>query len=128
MKFLRIKLLSFTFTFLLIFSNYFKIVSTENISIKLTQQINTTQRNKFLFMLKWPTIKHIANHPLNVLSYKNVLLSNSQFVFFVSQNPLSSVSIIYYIFHINFSRPQMTYGIHLTIYTQLDMNMWTYLV
>jgi hypothetical protein len=59
--------------------------------IKMGQTLNTTQKFKFLFMLKWPSVKNEKNNPLNILSYKNVLLSTSQIVYFVSSNPASSV-------------------------------------
>lgn len=60
--------------------------------LKMNQPFKTVQKYKFLFMLKWPSVKNEKTHPLNILSYKNVLLSTSQVVYFVSQNPASSVS------------------------------------
>lgn len=66
-------------------------LSISKIKMGQTRSLSTTQKFKFLFMLKWPSVKNEKTNPLNVLSYKNILLSTSQLVFFVSSNPASSV-------------------------------------
>jgi hypothetical protein len=67
---------------------------TSNSRLKVNQPFSTVEKFKFLFMFKLPSVKNDKDHPLNILSYKNVLLSTSQIVYFVSQNTLSSVRII----------------------------------
>ena len=42
-------------------------------------------------MLKLQSLKDDEKHPLNTLTFKNVLLSTSQVVYFVSSNPNNSV-------------------------------------
>ena len=73
-------------------SSFTKTSTTNFSKLKMGQSLNTVEKFKFIFMLKWPSVRNIKNHPLNSLSYKNVLLSTSQVVFFVSRNPESSVS------------------------------------
>ncbi len=68
------------------------IVKSDNILIKKDEQLLSTQKFKFMFMLKYQTVKNEKQSPLNVLSYKNVFLSTSQVVFFISSNPSISVS------------------------------------
>jgi len=82
-----------------------KILSTESSnSIKLKNNnkskssLSQIQKYKFYFMLKLSSVKDDAKHPLNTFSYKNVLLSTSQVVYFVSSNPNNSVKIYYLIF------------------------------
>ena len=71
-------------------------MASSNVSkLKMNQQYKSVQKYKFLFRLKWPSVKNEKNHPLNVLTYKNVLLSTSQVVYFVSQNPASPVKIFH---------------------------------
>jgi hypothetical protein len=41
---------------------------------------------KFLFMYKYPAVKELNSHKLNVFTYKNVLFANDQIVFFESTN------------------------------------------
>ncbi len=60
---------------------------TLNNKLKIQRPLNTVERFKFLFMMKLPSVKNQATHPLNVLNYKNILFSTSQLVFFVSTNP-----------------------------------------
>lgn len=69
--------------------------STQNSVFKI-KGISSVQKYKFLFMLHWPTVRNDKIHPLNILSYKNVLLSSGQVVIFVSQNPSISVSNNYF--------------------------------
>ena len=81
-----------------------KILLTESNSIKLKNNnkskssLSQIQKYKFYFMLKLSSVKDDAKHPLNTFSYKNVLLSTSQVVYFVSSNPNNSVKIYYLIF------------------------------
>ncbi len=53
--------------------------------------INQIQKYKFYFLLKLTSIKYDDKHPLNHFDFKNVLLSTSQVVYFVSSNPNNSV-------------------------------------
>lgn len=41
---------------------------------------------KFLFMYKYHGVQNEADHKLNLFTYKNILLSNDQIVFFESPN------------------------------------------
>jgi hypothetical protein len=101
MKFFPIKF-SVVFLLLLVEIRLFSITSHEKMNNKnslntvskliINEEPITVQKFKFLFMLKWPSVRGDTKHPLNILSYKNVLLSTSQVVFFVSQSPLNSVS------------------------------------
>jgi len=64
-------------------------------AIKLNKSksaISQIQKYKFYFMLKLSSIKDDTKHPLNHFNYKNVLLSTSQVVYFVSSNPNNSVN------------------------------------
>lgn len=74
------------------FSNTLSNTLQKNSKLIFNDQLLSVEKFKFLFMLKWPSVKNDMKHPLNFLSYKNVLLSTSQVVFFVSQSPLNSVS------------------------------------
>jgi len=47
---------------------------------------------KFLFMYKYPAVKSNKSHKLNVFTYKNVLFSDDQIVFFESTNEGDPVS------------------------------------
>jgi hypothetical protein len=101
MKFFLYKLL-FVFLILIFEIRLFTISSHGKLNNKasiqtvskliVNEEPTTVQKFKFLFMLKWPSVRGDTKHPLNILSYKNVLLSTSQVVFFVSQSPLNSVS------------------------------------
>lgn len=62
---------------------------------KSKSSLSQIQKYKFYFMLKLSSIKDDSKHPLNNFSYKNVLLSTSQVVYFVSSNPNNSVSKIF---------------------------------
>lgn len=73
-------------------TNSLSITTNNSSKLKFNQPLSTVEKFKFLFMLKWPSVRNDKLHPLNVLSYKNVLLSTSQIVFFVSPNPSNSVS------------------------------------
>jgi len=101
MKFFPIKILDIRILiiyFLLIINLIPKALLNESSnSIKLNKSksnINQIQRYKFYFMLKLASIKDDEKHPLNNFNYKNVLLSTSQVVYFVSSNPNNSVIII----------------------------------
>ncbi len=77
-----------------------KILLTESSnSIKLNKKTKSSlsqiQKFKFYFMLKLSSVKEDARHPLNTFSYKNVLLSTSQVVYFVSSNPNNSVRLLF---------------------------------
>jgi hypothetical protein len=48
---------------------------------------------KFLFMYKYPMVQNEPNHKLNLFSYKNVLFSKDQVVYFESTNESEPVSI-----------------------------------
>ena len=82
----------------IILINYFPLVllSESRNSIKLNNNskssISSIQKFKFYFMLKLQSVKDDEKHPLNTFSYKNVLLSTSQVVYFVSSNPNNSVN------------------------------------
>lgn len=41
---------------------------------------------KVYFMYKYPHVQHDPNHKLNIFTFKNLLLSNEQMVFFESPN------------------------------------------
>ena len=68
-------------------------LSKNKLNLKVKQTLNITEKFKFYFLLKLPSVKNDLTHPLNILSYKNVLLSTSQMVFFLSQNPEGSVKL-----------------------------------
>lgn len=71
---------------------FFCIESRNSITLSNRKSFNTqVQKYKFYFMLKLQSTRDDARHPLNTFSYKNVLLSTSQVVFFVSSNPNNSV-------------------------------------
>ncbi len=55
--------------------------------------------SKFLFMYKYPLVQNEPNHKLNVFTYKNVLFSPDQIVYFGSTNEADPVRIY------NFSPP-----------------------
>jgi hypothetical protein len=74
------------------FTNSLSITTSNNSKLRVNQPLSSVEKFKFLFLLKWPSVRNDKSHPLNVLSYKNVLLSTSQIVYFVSPNPSSSVS------------------------------------
>jgi len=48
---------------------------------------------KFLFMYKYHGVQNEPEHKLNLFTYKNILLSNDQLVFFESPNESDPVSI-----------------------------------
>lgn len=48
---------------------------------------------KFLFMYKYHGVQNEPDHKLNLFTYKNILLSNDQIVFFESPNENDPVSI-----------------------------------
>lgn len=49
---------------------------------------------KFLFMYKYHGVQNEPDHKLNLFTYKNILLSNDQIVFFESPNENDPVSQI----------------------------------
>ena len=49
---------------------------------------------KFLFMYKYPMVANDPAHKLNLFTYKNVLFSNDQLVYFESTNESEPVNII----------------------------------
>ncbi len=49
---------------------------------------------KFLFMYKYHGVQNEPEHKLNLFTYKNILLSNDQIVFFESPNENDPVSIL----------------------------------
>ena len=63
---------------------------------KSKSALTQIQKYKFYFMLKLSSVKDDARHPLNTFSYKNVLLSTSQVVYFVSSNPNNSVNLLFF--------------------------------
>jgi hypothetical protein len=82
--------LYFYFLFAIIFN------SNNAFNLKSAAAFNENmQKYKMLFMLNLPTVKNDQSHPLNVLNYKNVLLSANQMVFFISADPSYSVYSIY---------------------------------
>jgi len=52
---------------------------------------------KFLFMYKYHGVQNEPEHKLNLFTYKNILLSNDQLVFFESPNENDPVSKLNYI-------------------------------
>lgn len=50
---------------------------------------------KFLFMYKYHGVQNEPDHKLNLFTYKNILLSNDQIVFFESPNENDPVSFIF---------------------------------
>ena len=89
------KLISFLLLILLLSTNILCLVSRSALRMKNMAKSKGTsvQKFKFLFMMKLNTIKEDLDHPLNHISYKNILLSTSQVVYFVSSNPANSVNI-----------------------------------
>jgi len=82
-------------TFLLL-TDIFCLLGRNSIRMKNSKNQNkntSVQKFKFLYMMKLNTIKEDSDHPLNHISYKNILLSTSQVVYFVSSNPFNSVKI-----------------------------------
>ena len=66
--------------------------------------------SKYLFMYRYPLVKNEPNHKLNSFTYKNVLFSEDQVVYYESTNESDQVSsnntqkkIIFKNFIINFS-------------------------
>jgi hypothetical protein len=92
--FLIRKIISLLFVITLLSKNLFCLFGRNSIKLKnsISQNKNlSTQKFKFLFMMKLNTIKEDSDHPLNQMSYKNILLSTSQVVYFVSSNSNNSV-------------------------------------
>ncbi len=54
---------------------------------------NAKKALKFLFMYKYPPVQSNKGHKLNVFTYKNVLFSDDQIVFFESTNEGDPVRI-----------------------------------
>jgi hypothetical protein len=50
--------------------------------------------SKYLFMYKYPLVKNEPNHKLNSFTYKNILFSEDQVVYFESTNESDQVSSI----------------------------------
>lgn len=94
-------------------------ISSGHISkLKLKGSLNTVEKFKFLFMLKWPSVRNDKSNPLNVLTYKNVLLSTSQVVYFASSNSLSAVRDV----NISIKHSKLTNpGTPHTIFLRCDM-------
>lgn len=53
---------------------------------------------KFLFMYKYHGVQNEADHKLNLFTYKNILLSNDQIVFFESPNENDPVNMFNYFY------------------------------
>jgi hypothetical protein len=70
------------------------LTNTSFNNLKFSQNGKTTQKFKFLFMYKLPTIKNESTHQLNILSYKNVLLSTAQIVYFISRSSGNAVKYL----------------------------------
>lgn len=51
------------------------------------------ESKKLLFMYKYPLVKKENSHKLNVFTYKNVLFSNEQLVYFQSTNEQFPVTL-----------------------------------
>ena len=69
------------------------IIKTSSPSLTEDQMFHKTK--KFLFMYKYPLLKDDPNHKLNIFTYKNVLLSEDQMVFFESTNEGDPVKIFF---------------------------------
>lgn len=55
---------------------------------------------KFLFMYKYHGVQNEPEHKLNLFTYKNILLSNDQIVFFESPNENDPVNFFLILLHI----------------------------
>ncbi len=83
------KLITFKIFFL-----SFLIFSINVFSMRNKQStVDAPKSSKFLFMYKYPQVKNEKDHKLNVFTYKNVLLSNDQIVYFESTNEGDDVNI-----------------------------------
>ena len=64
------------------------LISINTITSNLidTKKEEPANAKKFLFMYKYPLLKDDPNHKLNIFTFKNVLFSNDEVVFFESLN------------------------------------------
>ena len=62
-----------------------KIVPPEDLEEKIEDPKNV-KSVKFLFMYKYKGVENEPDHKLNIFTYKNILLSGDQIVFFESPN------------------------------------------
>jgi hypothetical protein len=82
-------------TTIIIFLNCIPMISG-NLTLMNTSNISNLNLKKFkmLFRFTLPTVRSDMNHPLNSFNYKNVLMSTSQMVLFVSGDPYYSVILL----------------------------------
>ena len=92
------------------FLNLFSITKSQDEDMKdnsiippedLEEKIPVAENNstsiksyKFLFMYKYHGVQNEPEHKLNLFTYKNILLSNDQIVFFESPNENDPVIIL----------------------------------
>lgn len=77
---------------LILFPANFIQVHTNKIAEASSQAPDPSLKpSKFLFMYKYPLVQNEPNHKLNVFTYKNVLFSNDQIVYFASSNEADPV-------------------------------------
>ena len=64
-----------------------KIIPDEDLEEKIPNTEKTGKiTDKFLFMYKYAGVKNKPNHKLNIFTYKNFVMKNSQLVVFESPN------------------------------------------
>jgi len=82
-------------TTIFIFLNCIPMMSG-NLSLMNTSNKSDLNLKKFkmLFRFHLPTVRTDMNHPLNSFNYKNVLMTTSQMVLFVSGDPYYSVILL----------------------------------
>ncbi len=73
------------------------VIPKEDLEEKIPTETNSNSNKsyKFLFMYKYNGVKNEPEHKLNLFTYKNILLSNDQLVFFESPNQNDPVKILY---------------------------------
>ena len=74
------KFISLLFITILLSTSIICLFGRNSIKLKNSSKGTSVQKFKFLFIMKLNTIKEDLAHPLNHLSYNNVLLSSSQVV------------------------------------------------
>lgn len=112
-----------------------KVVPPEDLEEKLPDP-KKVKTYKFLFMYRYHGVENEPDHKLNIFTYKNILLSGDQIVFFESPNENDPVNyllikhkILYFIILFNFlNRSLMKPTILQNIYSQQDMILWIFLV
>lgn len=72
-----------------IFCLSFLILSSLFLNIESSQP--GKEAKKFLFMYKYPNVKNEKENKLNIFTYKNVLLTNEEIVYFESLNEADPV-------------------------------------